>query len=103
MCPPTEWLGPAPRTFQRLATASKAKGGISTEKKWPHLKRPSLAAIQAPNDTAITAASNDPTVPDRHVDLLASHSTGINERYVVPEAVRMACEAAERAYSPATR
>ena len=53
--------------------------------------------------TAITAASNDPTVPDRHVDLLAGHSTGIKEHYVVPEAVRMACEAIERHYVTAIK
>lgn len=48
--------------------------------------------------SALTAASNDPTVPDRQIDLLAGHSAGIKEHYVVRRNVQLACEAIERYY-----
>lgn len=48
--------------------------------------------------SALTAASNDPTVPDRQVNLLAGHSAGIKEHYVVRRNVELACEAIERYY-----
>lgn len=52
--------------------------------------------------STLTAASNDPTVPDRQVNLLAGHSAGIKEHYVVRRNVQLACEAIER-YSLAGR
>lgn len=48
--------------------------------------------------SALTAASNDPRVPDRQIDLLAGHSSGIKEHYVVKKNVLFACEAIERHY-----
>jgi len=48
--------------------------------------------------SAMTAASNDPKVPDRQIDLLAGHSSGIKEHYVVKKNVQLACEAIERHY-----
>jgi hypothetical protein len=46
----------------------------------------------------MTAAGNDPRVPDRQMDLLAGHSSGIKEHYVVKKHVQLACEAIERYY-----
>ena len=48
--------------------------------------------------SVLTAASNDPKVPDRLIDLLAGHSVGIKEHYVVKKNVQLACEAIERHY-----
>lgn len=49
--------------------------------------------------SALTSASNDPTgVPDRQINLLAGHSSGIKENYVVRRNVQLACEAIERYY-----
>lgn len=49
--------------------------------------------------SALTAASNDPSgVPDRQLNLLAGHSSGIKENYVVRRNVQLACEAIERYY-----
>ena len=48
--------------------------------------------------SALTAASNDPSVPDRQIKLLAGHSAGIKEHYVVRRNVQLACEAIERCY-----
>lgn len=48
--------------------------------------------------SAMTAASNDPKVPDRQIELLAGHSSGIKEHYVVRKNVQLACEAIERYY-----
>lgn len=48
--------------------------------------------------SALTAASNDPKVPDRQIELLAGHSAGIKEHYVVKKNVQLACEAIERYY-----
>ena len=48
--------------------------------------------------SALTAASNDPTVNDRQINLLAGHSAGIKEHYVVRRNVHLACEAIERYY-----
>ncbi|MCK4625875.1 MAG: tyrosine-type recombinase/integrase [Phycisphaerae bacterium] len=52
--------------------------------------------------SALTAASNsdDPVVPDRQVNLLAGHSAGIKEHYVVRKNVTLACKAIERYYFP---
>lgn len=50
--------------------------------------------------SALTAASNDPSVPDRQIDLIAGHSAGIKEHYVVKKNVGLACEAIERYYFP---
>ena len=48
--------------------------------------------------SALTAAANDPSVPDRQVRLLAGHSAGIQDYYVVRKNVALACEAIERHY-----
>lgn len=48
--------------------------------------------------SALTAASNDPTVPDRQIELLGGHSAGIKEHYVVRKNVALACKAIERYY-----
>lgn len=48
--------------------------------------------------SALTAASNDPSVNDRQINLLAGHSSGIKEHYVVRRNVELACEAVERYY-----
>ena len=48
--------------------------------------------------SALTAASNDLTVPDRQINLLAGHSAGIKEHCVVRRNVQLACEAIERYY-----
>ncbi len=48
--------------------------------------------------SVLTAASNDPTVPDRQISLLAGHSAGIKEHYIVRRNVQLACEAIERYY-----
>lgn len=49
--------------------------------------------------SALTAASNDPTVPDRQINLLAGHSAGISDKYVLRQAtnkrVVACCEAIE--------
>ncbi len=48
--------------------------------------------------SALTGPSNDPKVPDRQIDLLAGHSAGIKEHYVVRRNGQLACEAIERHY-----
>jgi integrase len=49
--------------------------------------------------SALTSASNDPSgVPDRQINLLAGHSSGIKENYVVRRNVQLACAAIERYY-----
>ncbi len=63
------------------------KAGIKGTFMFKHLRK-----------SALTAASNDPTVPDRQVNLLAGHSAGIKEHYVVRRNVQLACEAIERCY-----
>ncbi len=63
------------------------KGSVKTTFTFKQLRKPTL-----------TAASNDPTVPDRQVNLLAGHPAGIKEHYVVRRNVQLACEAIERYY-----
>ena len=63
------------------------KAGIGEHFTFEHLRK-----------SALTAASNDPTVPDRQINLLAGHSAGIKEHYVVRRNVQLACEAVERYY-----
>ena len=48
--------------------------------------------------SSLTAASNAPNVPDRQINLLAGHSAGIKDVYVVPRNVVLACEAIESHY-----
>lgn len=69
---------------------------------YSHFKRCSVAAgITRPlsfkhiRKSALTAASNDPSVPDRQIELLAGHSSGIKENYVVRKNVSLACQAIE--------
>jgi integrase len=69
--------------------------GVAAQRK--KARKRSLAFIHL-RKSAITAASNDPNVPDRHVDLLAGHSKGIKEHYVVPENVVGASRAVEAVY-----
>lgn len=69
--------------------------GIKAERKKAR-KKP-LAFVHL-RKSAITSASNDSTVPDRHVDLLAGHSKGIKEHYVVPANVKGASRAVEAFY-----
>jgi hypothetical protein len=47
----------------------------------------------------LTAAGNDPKVPDRQIDLLAGHSSWVTAHYVVKQNGQLACEAFERYYS----
>jgi len=71
------------RHFARCCKAANVNGAT-----FKHLRK-----------SALTAASNDPSaVPDRQINLLAGHSAGIKEHYVVRRNVLLACEAIERYY-----
>ncbi len=73
-------------TFNDHFVALCDKAGVK-DRTFKHLRK-----------SAMTAASNDPTVPDRQIDLLAGQSAGIKEHYVVRRNVELACEAIERYY-----
>jgi|GEM_PF-2877166 len=82
-------------TVRRRFEKAHEKSGI--KKKREKTNKPKLL-FKHIRKSAISAASNNPTVPDRHIDLLAGHSTGIKEHYVVAEQVRQAVDAIEQAY-----
>lgn len=63
------------------------RAGIERRLTFKHLRK-----------SALTAASNDPKVPDRQINLLAGHSAGIKDHYVVRKNVELACAAVEGHY-----